>query len=61
MLKMNRTSSIPKSVLHYVLDKGQFFYPETSFTQSYFQNKKTDGRWELNSLQAGVDSIILWS
>ena len=40
---MNRTSSVPKSVLRYVLDKGQYFYLETSFTQSCFQ-KKADGR-----------------
>ena len=33
---MNRTSSEPKSVLHYKLDKGQHFEPETSFNQTCF-------------------------
>ena len=43
---MNRTFSVPKSVLRYVLDKGQYFDPETSFIFQcldesvliYFQN-----------------------
>ena len=39
---MNRTSSMPQSVLLYVLDKGQYFDPKNSFTQSCFPNKKTD-------------------
>ena len=29
---INRTSSVPKSVLHYELDKGQYFNLETSIT-----------------------------
>ena len=36
-------NSMPKSVLCYELDKGQYFDPETSFTQSCFPNKKADG------------------
>ena len=32
---------MPKSLLRYVLDKGQYFDPETSC----FPNKETDGRW----------------
>ena len=39
-VKKNRTCNMPKSVFPYVLDKGQYFDPETSFTQSCFQNKK---------------------
>ena len=50
MCWMNRTSSVPKSVLHYELDKGKYLDPETSFTQSCFPNKKTDVWWELNCL-----------
>ena len=33
---LNRTFSVPKSVLHYVLDKGQCSNLESVFTQSYF-------------------------
>ena len=29
---INMTSSVPKSVLHYELDKGQYFNLETSIT-----------------------------
>ena len=36
---------MPKSVPRYVVDKGQYFDPETSLTQSCFPNKETDGRW----------------
>ena len=35
---------MPKSVLRYELDKGQYFDPETSYTQSCFPNKKIDVR-----------------
>ena len=46
----NRTSGKPKSVLRYELDKGHYLDPETSFTQSCFQNKKIDGqRRDINS------------
>ena len=38
-VKKNRTSSMPKSVLCYVLDKGQYFDPETYFAQSCYPNK----------------------
>ena len=34
--KLNRTFGMPKSVLIYVLDKGQYFDLETVFTQSCF-------------------------
>ena len=33
---------MPKSVLCYVQDKGQYFVLETYFTQSPFPNKETD-------------------
>ena len=36
---LNRTSSMPKSILHYVLDKGKYFDLESVFTQSCFPNK----------------------
>ena len=48
--KMNRTSSAPKSVLRYVLDKGQYFNLETSFTQSCSPNIKTDGQWRVKQV-----------
>ena len=53
---MNKTSSMPKSILRYELDKGQYFDLETTFTQSCFSNKKTDGWWELNGGQKDVSS-----
>ena len=34
-VSMKRTFGVPKSVLRYVLDKGQYFDQEISFTQ-YF-------------------------
>ena len=45
---MNRTSSLLKSVLRYVLDKN--FDLETTFTQSCFPNKETDSRWRVKQL-----------
>ena len=39
-----------KFVLHYELDKGQYFDPETSFNQSCFPNKKADDGWESTCL-----------
>ena len=38
------TSSVPKFVLRYVLDKGQYFDLESVFTHSCFPNKETDSR-----------------
>ena len=35
-VNLNRASIMPKSVLRYELDKGQYFGLETSFTQSCF-------------------------
>ena len=48
-VEMNRTSSNPKSVLGYVLDKGQYFHLETSFTQSCFPNKNTRETGDMNT------------
>ena len=47
---MHRTSSVPKSVLCFELDKGQYFDLETSSTQSCFQKKSLVVDKELNSL-----------
>ena len=33
---------MPKSVLYYVLDKGQYFDLESVFTHSCFPNKETE-------------------
>ena len=40
--ELNRTSSLSKSVLRYVLDKGQCFNLESVFTQSCLPNKESD-------------------
>ena len=42
LMSMNRMSSVAKSVLRYVLDKGQYFDLETSFTQSSFPYEEID-------------------
>ena len=47
---IKKTSSLPKSVLRYVLDKGQYFDLETSFTQSCFPNKETGSQCRLKCL-----------
>ena len=52
---MNSTSSVPKSVLRYELDKG-YFNPETSFTQLCFPNEKTDE--ELNKYLASINHAL---
>ena len=49
---------MPKSVHHYVLYKGQYFDPETSFTQSCFPNKETDGRWRVKQFKAFIWGLI---
>ena len=36
---MNRTSSVPKSVLRYILDKGQYFDLETPLPNLVSQKK----------------------
>ena len=39
---MNRTTSVPKSVLRYDVNKVRTFVWYSVFTQSGFPNKKTD-------------------
>ena len=39
---MNRTTSAPSSVLHYLLDKGLYFGLEFFLYTILFPNKKTD-------------------
>ena len=40
-------SSMPKYVLYYVLDKGQYFDLESVYTHSCFPNKETDSCWRV--------------
>ena len=43
------------------LFSGRYFDPETSFTQSCFPNKKTNGWWELSSLFSfSVNKVQRW-
>ena len=44
MFCMNRTTSIPKSVLHNDVDKDLTMVWHSDLTQSCFPNKKTDIR-----------------
>ena len=49
---------MPKSVLPYELDKGQYFDPETSFTQSCFPNKKKKRKKESTILNTMIIIIL---
>ena len=40
-LCVNKTTSVPKSILHYVLEKGHYFGPEISLYPLLYLNKKT--------------------
>ena len=49
---------MPKSVLRYDLDKGQYFDLETSSTQSCFPNKETDSQWRVKQF---ILCFLLWN
>ena len=50
MFVVNRTSSMPKSVLRYELDKDSTLNCKLPLNSAVHQIKKTDGQWELNIL-----------